>query len=46
MLYLDSEDSTKPIYLYINCPGGSVIAGLALFDTMNHVRMFAFAYRP
>jgi len=38
MLYLDSEDSTKPIYLYINCPGGSVIAGLALFDTMNHVK--------
>mmetsp|Transcript_33317 Transcript_33317/g.103224 ORF Transcript_33317/g.103224 Transcript_33317/m.103224 type:complete len:241 (-) Transcript_33317:44-766(-) len=38
MLYLDSEDSTKPIYLYINCPGGSVIAGLALFDTMNHIK--------
>jgi len=38
LLYLDSEDSTKPIYLYINCPGGSVIAGLALFDTMNHVK--------
>jgi len=38
MLYLDSEDSTKPIYLYINSPGGSVIAGLALFDTMNHVK--------
>ena len=29
MLYLDSEDNTKPIYLYINCPGGSVIAGMA-----------------
>ena len=38
MLYLDSEDSSKPIYLYINCPGGSVIAGMALFDTMNHIR--------
>jgi ATP-dependent Clp protease, protease subunit len=38
MLYLDAEDSTKPIYLYINCAGGSVIAGLALFDTMNHVK--------
>ncbi|KAH8044868.1 serine-type endopeptidase [Aureococcus anophagefferens] len=34
----DSEDSTKPIYLYINCPGGSVIAGLAIFDTMNHIK--------
>lgn len=38
MLYLDSETTTKPIYLYINCPGGSVIAGLALFDTMNHIK--------
>uniref|UniRef100_A0A7S2CF89 ATP-dependent Clp protease proteolytic subunit n=1 Tax=Florenciella parvula TaxID=236787 RepID=A0A7S2CF89_9STRA len=38
MLYLDSEDSSKPIYLYINCPGGSVIAGMALFDTMNHIK--------
>ncbi|CBJ26347.1 ATP-dependent Clp protease, proteolytic subunit [Ectocarpus siliculosus] len=38
LLYLDSEDSTKPIYLYVNCPGGSVIAGLALFDTMQHIR--------
>jgi len=38
MLYLDSEDNTKPIYLYINCPGGSVIAGMALFDTMNHIK--------
>lgn len=36
--YLDSEDSTKPIYLYVNCPGGSVIAGLAMFDTMQHIR--------
>ncbi|CAM9303863.1 unnamed protein product, partial [Hapterophycus canaliculatus] len=38
LLYLDSEDSTKPIYLYVNCPGGSVIAGLALYDTMQHIR--------
>jgi ATP-dependent Clp endopeptidase proteolytic subunit ClpP len=37
MLYLDSEDSTKPIYLYINCPGGSVIAGLAIYDCMQHI---------
>lgn len=35
--YLDKEDSDKPIYLYVNCPGGSVIAGLALYDTMQHV---------
>ena len=38
LLYLDSEDSTKPIYLYINSPGGSVTAGLALYDTMQHVK--------
>lgn len=38
MLYLDSETTTKPIYLYINCGGGSVIAGLAIFDTMNHIK--------
>ena len=37
MLYLDSEDSSKPIYLYINSPGGSVIAGLALYDTIGHI---------
>lgn len=38
MLYLDSEDSTKPIYMYVNCPGGSVIAGLAIYDTMQHIK--------
>ncbi len=38
MLYLDSEDSTKPIYIYINSPGGSVTAGLAIFDTMKYVK--------
>ncbi len=38
MLYLDSEDSTKPIYLYINSPGGSVTAGLAIYDTMKYVK--------
>ena len=38
MLYLDSEDSSKPIYLYINSPGGSVTAGLAIYDTMQYVK--------
>lgn len=38
MLYLDSEDSSKPIYLYINSPGGSVIAGLAIYDCMQHIK--------
>ena len=37
MLFSDSEDSSKPLYLYINSPGGSVTAGLALYDTMGHV---------
>ena len=38
MLYLDSEDSGKPIYLYINSPGGSVTAGLAIYDTIQYVK--------
>lgn len=38
MLYLDSEDSSKPIYLYINSPGGSVTAGMAIYDTMQHIK--------
>ena len=38
MLYLDSEDPGKPIYLYINSPGGSVTAGMAIFDTMQHIK--------
>jgi len=37
MLYYDTEDSTESQYLYINSPGGSVIAGLAVYDTMQHV---------
>jgi ATP-dependent Clp protease, protease subunit len=38
MLYLDSEDPGKDIILYINSPGGSVSAGLAIFDTMQHIK--------
>ncbi|PSO47409.1 MAG: ATP-dependent Clp protease proteolytic subunit [Cyanobacteria bacterium SW_9_44_58] len=38
MLYLDSEDPSKPIYLYINSPGGSVSAGMAIYDTMQHIK--------
>jgi ATP-dependent Clp protease protease subunit len=38
MLYLDSEDPGKPIYLYINSPGGSVTAGLAIYDTIRHIK--------
>ncbi len=38
LLYLESEDPEKDISLYINSPGGSVTAGLAIFDTMNYVK--------
>ncbi|QZZ22435.1 ATP-dependent Clp protease proteolytic subunit [Leptothermofonsia sichuanensis E412] len=38
LLYLDSEDPSKPIYLYINSPGGSVTAGMAIYDTMQHIK--------
>ncbi|UKO97283.1 ATP-dependent Clp protease proteolytic subunit [Nostoc sp. UHCC 0870] len=38
LLYLDSDDQTKPIYLYINSPGGSVTAGLAIYDTMQYIK--------
>ncbi len=38
LLFLDSEDPTKDIQLYINSPGGSVTAGLAIYDTMQLVR--------
>ncbi|HAN45330.1 MAG TPA: ATP-dependent Clp protease proteolytic subunit [Cyanobacteria bacterium UBA8156] len=38
MLYMDSEDQNKDIYFYINSPGGSVTAGLAIFDTMQHIK--------
>ncbi len=38
MLYLDSEDPGKDIYLYINSPGGMVTSGLAIFDTMQHIK--------
>lgn len=38
MLFLEAEDPEKDIYLYINSPGGSVSAGLGIYDTMNHIR--------
>ncbi|MBE9229903.1 ATP-dependent Clp protease proteolytic subunit [Phormidium sp. LEGE 05292] len=38
LLYLDSDDQSKDIYIYINSPGGSVTAGLAIYDTMQHVK--------
>ncbi len=38
MLFLESENPEKDIFLYINSPGGSVSAGLAIFDTMNFIK--------
>ena len=38
LLYLESEDPGKDISLYINSPGGSVSAGLAIYDTMNYIK--------
>lgn len=35
---MDNENPGQPIYLYINCPGGSVISGLAIYDTIQHIR--------
>jgi len=37
LLFLDAQDPDKDIFLYINSPGGSVTAGMAIFDTMNFV---------
>ena len=37
MLFLDAQDSKKPIYLYINSPGGNVTDGLAIYDTMEFI---------
>ncbi|KAH8152972.1 uncharacterized protein LAJ45_03199 [Morchella importuna] len=38
LLFLEAENPTKPINLYINSPGGSVTAGLAIYDTMNYIQ--------
>lgn len=35
LLFLEAEDTSKPIHLYINSPGGSVTAGLAIYDTVS-----------
>ena len=38
LIYLEGKDPTKDISLYINSPGGSVSAGLAIYDTMNYIK--------
>lgn len=44
MLYLQSEDAERPISLYINCPGGVIYHGLAIYDTMRHVQAPVHTY--
>ncbi|MCG7419428.1 ATP-dependent Clp endopeptidase proteolytic subunit ClpP [Macrococcus epidermidis] len=38
LLFLQAQDAEKDIYLYINSPGGSVTAGMAIYDTMQHIK--------
>ena len=38
MLYLEAQDPDKDIYFYINSPGGSISAGMAIYDTMNYIK--------
>lgn len=38
LLFLESQDPQKDIHFYINSPGGSVTAGMAIYDTMNHIK--------
>ncbi|PXV89100.1 ATP-dependent Clp protease protease subunit [Lachnotalea glycerini] len=44
MLFLESEDPSKDIHLYINSPGGSVTAGMAIYDTMNYIKCDVATY--
>ena len=38
LLYLEAQDPDKDVYLYINSPGGSISAGMAIYDTMNYIK--------
>ena len=44
LLFLEAEDSDKDIHLYINSPGGSVTAGLAIYDTMQYIKCDVATY--
>ena len=44
LLYLQSIDSKKPIHMYINSPGGSVVDGLSIIDTMNYISAPVYTY--
>ena len=45
LLYLAAEDPDKDINLYINSPGGSVTAGMAIYDTMQYIRCIHYLHR-
>ena len=44
LLFLESEDNTKPIHMYIQSPGGSVTAGMSIIDTMNLINAPVYTY--
>ena len=44
MLELDAKDNKEPIHLYINSPGGSIIHGLAIYDTINNIDAPVYTY--
>lgn len=44
LLFLDSQDSEKPIHMYIQSPGGMVTAGMAIIDTMNLIKAPVYTY--
>nr|HPN56640.1 ATP-dependent Clp protease proteolytic subunit [Candidatus Omnitrophota bacterium] len=44
LLFLQSEDASKDIHIYVNSPGGSVTAGLAIYDTMQYIKPSVCTY--
>jgi ATP-dependent Clp protease protease subunit len=44
LLFLEAEDNTKPIYMYIQSPGGVVTAGMSIIDTMNFIKSPVYTY--
>ena len=46
LLYLEAQDPDKDIQMYINSPGGSVTAGMAIYDTMQYIKCDASAWLP
>ena len=44
LLFLEAEDPEKDIHLYINSPGGSVTAGMAIYDTMQYIKWYGCKY--